>query len=56
MIPLENVRSKIDIIKRRKELDKPEFDGDNVQLNVDLQSYREQSITDDSDNVIKNCN
>ena len=35
--------------------DEPEFDGDNVQLNVDQQSYGEQSITDDSDNVTKNC-
>ena len=30
-----------------------EFDGDNVQLNVDQQSYGELSINDDSDNVAK---
>ena len=27
------------------------FDGDNVQINVGQKLYREQSITDDSDNV-----
>ena len=35
-----------------KEPDKPEFDGDNIQLNIEQQSYGEQLITDDSDNVI----
>ena len=31
--------------------DEPEFDGDNVQLNVDQQSYGERSITYDSDSL-----
>ena len=31
----------------------PEFDGDNVQLNVDQQSYGEQSITHDGNTVTK---
>ena len=35
--------------------DDPEFDGENMQLNIDQQSYGEQSINDDSDNVTKNC-
>ena len=35
--------------------DEPEFDGGNVQLNVDQQSYEEQSFTDNSVNVTKNC-
>ena len=38
-----------------REPDEPEFDGGNVQLNVDQQSYGEQSTTDDCDNVTKNC-
>ena len=38
-----------------KEPDEPEFNGDTVQLNVDQQSYGEQSITDDNENVTKNC-
>ena len=37
--------------KTDKESDEPEFDGDNVQLNVDQRQCGEQSITDDSDNV-----
>ena len=40
--------------KTHNELEEPEHDGDNVQLNVDQQSYGEKSVTDDSDNVIKN--
>ena len=35
--------------------DETVFDGDNVQLNVGTRSYGEKSITDDSDNVNKNC-
>ena len=38
-----------------KEPDEPEYDGYNVQMNIDQQSYGEQSITDDSDNVNKDC-
>ena len=34
--------------------DEPEFDDDNVQLNVNQHSYGERSITDDSDNVTNN--
>ena len=37
------------------EPDVPEYDGDNVQMNVDQQLYGEQSITNDSDNVNKDC-
>ena len=37
------------------ELDEPDYDGDNVQMNVDEQSYGEQSITEDSENVNKDC-
>ena len=42
-------------IKTGNDTDETEFDGDNVQLNVDQQSYRKQSITYDSGNVTKNC-
>ena len=41
--------------KMNKKPDEPEFDGDNVQMNVDEQSYGEQSIADDNDNVNKDC-
>ena len=34
--------------------DEPEYDGDIVQLNVEQELYGEQSITDDSDDVMKN--
>ena len=54
-----------DYIKERKiedthnktnyDLDEPELDEDNIQLNVDQQLYGEQSIADNSDNVTKNC-
>ena len=43
------------LVKTDKDPDEPEFDSENVKLNVDQQSYGEQSITDDSDNVTKNC-
>ena len=33
---------------------KPKFDDDHVQSSADQQSYGEQSITDDSENVTKN--
>ena len=33
----------------------PEYDGDHEQMNVDQQSYGEQSITDASYNVNKDC-
>ena len=39
--------------KQKKDLDESEYDSDSLQLNVDQQSYGEQSITDDSDNVSK---
>ena len=55
MIPSHNVRSRTDMTKTDKGSDEPEFDGDNVQLNVDQQSYGEQSITDNRENVTKNC-
>ena len=35
------------------ETDEPEYDWAYVQMNVNQQSYGEQSITDDSDNVNK---
>ena len=38
-----------------KKSDESEFDSDTVQLNVDPQSYGEQSITGERDNVTKNC-
>ena len=38
-------------VKTDKDPDEHDFDGSNVQLNVEQQSYGEQSITDDSDNV-----
>ena len=41
--------------KEPDEPDEPEYDGDNVQMNVEQQSYGEQSITDDRDNVNKDC-
>ena len=41
--------------KMEKLPNEPELDGDNAQLNVDQQSYGEQSITDNSNNVTKNC-
>ena len=41
--------------KTTKKPDEPELDGDNVQLNVDQQSYGEQSITNETENVTKNC-
>ena len=37
------------------EADEPEYDGDNVQINFDLQLYGHQSVTDDSHNVNKDC-
>ena len=37
------------------EPDESEYDADNVKINVDQHSYGEQSITDDSDNVSKDC-
>ena len=43
------------INKEPDEPDEPEYDGENVQINVDRQSYGEQSITDDSDHVNKDC-
>ena len=36
-----------------KDQDETEFDGDNVQSNVDQKSCEEQSITDDSDSATK---
>ena len=33
--------------------DEPEYDGKNARLNVDKQSYGEQSISDESENVTK---
>ena len=47
---IENRQDKTD-----KDPNEPEFDGVNAQLNVDQQSYGEQSITDDSDDVTKSC-
>ena len=41
--------------KEPDEPDEPEYDGDNVKMNVDQQSYGEQSITDDSESVNKDC-
>ena len=39
-------------VKTDNEPNEPKCDGDNVQLNFTLQSYEEQLIIDDSDNVI----
>ena len=55
MITSQNVGSRTDMLKRATIPDEIEFDGDNVQLNVNQQLYREQLIIDDSDNVTKNC-
>ena len=41
--------------RTNREPDEPEFDGENVELNVNQQSYGEQSITNDSYDVTKNC-
>ena len=40
--------------KAYEEPNEPEVDDDSAQLNFELQSYGEQSITDDRDNVTKN--
>ena len=40
-------------MKTDKDLDEPEYDGNNIQLNFDQQSYGEQSVMEDSDNVTK---
>ena len=37
------------------EPDEPEYDGYSVQMNVNQQTYGEQSITDDIGNVNKDC-
>ena len=42
-------------MKTANDTDEPEYDGDSLQLNVDQQSYGEQSITDDRNNVTTNC-
>ena len=39
--------------KKIKDPDEPQYDSDNVKLNVEKQSYGDQSITDDCDNVSK---
>ena len=41
--------------KKPDEPDEPEHDWENIQMNVEQQSYGEQSITDDSDNANKDC-
>ena len=41
--------------KTDKDSDEPEYDDDKVQLKVEQHSYGEQSFTDESDNVPKNC-
>ena len=44
--------------KMNKEPDEPdesEYDVDKIQMNVDQQSHGEQSVTDDTDNVNKDC-
>ena len=43
------------IYKEPDERDESEYEEYNVQLNVDQQSYGEQSITDDSDIANKDC-
>ena len=40
-------------VKTDSDQGEPEFDGDNVQLNVDQHTFGEQSITDHIDNVTK---
>ena len=42
-------------VKTDNDPDEIEYDGYNVQLNIDQQSYGEQSIPDDSNRVTKNC-
>ena len=39
------------LLRTDEDPDEPEYNVDNVRLNVDQQSYREQLITDDSKNV-----
>ena len=41
--------------KEPSEPDEPEYDGNILQMNVDQQSYGEKSITDESDNINKDC-
>ena len=41
-------------VKSENDPDESEFDGDNIQLNVDQKSYG-KTITDDRENVPKNC-
>ena len=40
--------------KSYKEPDYPDLDGDNVQLNIDQQSYGEQTITNNNEDETKN--
>ena len=39
-----------------KERDEPEYDEEKVKSNVYQLSLREQSVTDNTKNVTKNCN
>ena len=41
-------------VKTKNDPYEPQFDGGNVQLNVEQQSYEEQSIIDDNDSVTRN--
>ena len=41
-------------VKTDNDPDKPEYDSENVQLNVNQQSYGEQQVTDDISNMTKN--
>ena len=42
-------------VKTDKDPDESQLDGEDVQLNIDQKSYREQSISDNSGKVTKNC-
>ena len=53
-IPSKDVKSRTAKWKKDNNPDEPETDSGNVQLNIEQQSYGEQSITEGSDNLMKN--
>ena len=55
MIPSHEFIIKDRNVKTDNDPDQPEFDGENLQINVYQKPYGEQSVTDDSDSVTKDC-
>ena len=57
MLDDSTIKRKIEYryVKTKNDPDEPEWGGDNIQLNFDQLSYREQPFTDDSESVTKNC-